>query len=147
MAAEAIIIPRSFKLRLELEAAEKGEEKQDEHSAWISFGLGELVDNARYEEQLSNWTASIIGPQNTNLGERIYQLSIYCGPAYPDQPPVVTFVQKINMPGVGPKGACDPKVFIKNWNRTNTMADFLRAIRVAMVPAAKLKQPGDGEVY
>jgi ubiquitin-conjugating enzyme E2 variant len=103
------IVPRSFRLRMELDFAEKGTvpesksnatAKPNPHAGFISFGLGELDESGGYFQQLSNWTASIIGPQSTVLGERIYQLKIKCGPKYPDEPPIVHFITKIAMPGV-----------------------------------------------
>eukprot|EP00456_Euglypha_rotunda_P051131 TRINITY_DN41271_c0_g1_i6.p1 TRINITY_DN41271_c0_g1~~TRINITY_DN41271_c0_g1_i6.p1 ORF type:complete len:142 (+),score=26.87 TRINITY_DN41271_c0_g1_i6:58-426(+) len=94
-------VPRSFKLRYELEMAEKGVhfgETKDKpkpkspHEAWITFGLGELKETS-YEKQLDSWNGTIIGPQNTNIGDRIYNLRITCGPKYPDEPPQIYFVQ------------------------------------------------------
>ena len=35
---------------------------------------------------------------------RIYSLKIYCNDQYPDQPPAVSFISKINLPCVGSKG-------------------------------------------
>jgi ubiquitin-conjugating enzyme E2 variant len=187
-------VPRSFRLRQELEYAEKGasmesksnqsaanNKPKDPHAVFVSFGLGEL-DESGYDNQLSNWNGTIIGPQNvrrrsspavqqrrplsahcacadcccccgaadcqTNLGERIYNLRIKCGPRYPDQPPSVQFVQKINMPGVDPQtGQVSHSVIMKSWNRNNTMYDYLAAIRQAMIAVAKVKQPGPDERY
>ena len=39
---------------------------------------------------------------------RIYSLKIHCGPDYPDVPPEVTFISKVNLPCVDPKNG---KVF------------------------------------
>ena len=47
-----------------------------------------------------------------------------CGPRYPDVPPVVHFVQKINMPGVDPTtGLVSHALIMKTWTRNNTMYD------------------------
>lgn len=70
-------VPRNFKLLEELEAGEKGV-SNGRHAGWVSIGLdGD-------DMLLSNWRATIIGPQNTNLGERIYSLSVRraCRAAY-----------------------------------------------------------------
>lgn len=149
-------VPRSFRLRQELEFAEKGatmESKntakaKDPHFGYVSFGLGALEDNPPYDLQLANWNGTIIGPQNTVLGERIYNLKIKCGPRYPDVPPMIYFEQKIVMPGVNQStGAVDHSTIMRTWNRNNTMYDYLVAIRTAMVAAAKTKQPSPNEQY
>jgi len=149
------IVPRAFRLRMELEIAEKGAHseskekdpnKTDPHANWISFGLGDLTDaQTSYDRQLENWTGTIIGPQNTPLGDRIYQIKIHCGPKYPDEPPTIKFVNKIAMPGVDDKG--NVTGVMKNWKRSNTIYDYLVAIRVAMQGAAKIKQPSAEAVY
>ena len=40
----------------------------------------------------------------SNHENRIYNLEIYCGSGYPDEPPAVKFVSKINLPGVQSNG-------------------------------------------
>jgi len=116
------------------------------HEQWISFGLGDLKENLPYDRQLEDWSGTIIGPQNTNLGDRIYNLRIKCGAKYPDEPPLVWFVQKINMPGVAANGALTVSEFVK-WTPELTMFDLLCGVREKMTPAAKLKQPGAEENY
>ena len=68
------------------------------------LGLGDITDWQRgdYNLQLSHWRGTIIGPQNTRLGEKFYEIEIFCGPLYPEQPPEVTFKTKINMKEVDP---------------------------------------------
>ncbi len=139
---------------MELDFAEKGTTsesksnaaaKPNPHAGFISFGLGDL-DESGYHNQLSNWTASIIGPQSTVLGERIYALKIKCGPKYPDEPPVVQFITKIAMPGVDERNGLVKDLF-KGWTRHNTIYDYLVVIRNAMTAAAKIKQPGPDEKF
>lgn len=141
---------------MELEYAEKGAavvdgkdnkeaKSRNPHESWCSYGLGDLSPG--YENQLSNWNGTIIGPQNTNLGDRIYSLKIKCGPRYPDEAPLVQFVTKINMPGVDQTNGKVTGI-MRSWNRKNTIMDYLITIRQAMQDsAAKLKQPGASETW
>jgi len=148
-------VPRSFRLRMELEVAEKGAHaeakekdpnKADPHANWISYGLGDLTDaQTSYDRQLDQWTGTIIGPQNTPLGDRIYTVKIHCSPKYPDEPPTVKFINKISMPGVDDKG--NVSGIMKSWKRTNTIYDYLVSIRTAMVAASRIKQPAADAVY
>ena len=55
-----------------------------------------------------------------NHENRIYSLKIYCGDQYPDEPPKVKFLSKINLPGVNPaNGDVDPNAIqiLRDWKR------------------------------
>ncbi|KAJ3337921.1 E2 ubiquitin-conjugating protein mms2 [Gonapodya sp. JEL0774] len=65
-------VPRNFRLLEELEKGEKGI-----GDGTISYGLADPDDSS-----LTTWNGTIIGPLN-----------------YPDRPPMVQFVSRINMPG------------------------------------------------
>ena len=43
------------------------------------------------DQTFTEWTGTIIGPANTNFDNRIYFLTIKCGPNYPSQAPEVAF--------------------------------------------------------
>ena len=63
---------------------------------------------------------------------RIYSLNIRCGENYPDFPPAVQFVSKINLPCVDQKsGAVDPARLpcLYQWKMDNTMENILIELR------------------
>lgn len=84
----------------------------------------------------------------TALGERMYSVRIRCGPRYPQEPPSVTFVQRIAMSGVcDQSGLCSATTFVPHWTRDLGMYDYLCAIRAAMPQAARIKQPSPEAKY
>lgn len=152
------VVPRSFRLRMELDYFEKGD--PDEVKAGtvnhnISCGLGPGLSEigftgAQYDNQLEFWSASIIGPQSTNIGDRIYMIALRCGPSYPDQPPEVRFNTKINMPHVDQNtGRVDVRQFCPggSWKRDMSMMTILKELYKAMTPASKLAQPARDSQY
>lgn len=69
---------------------------------------------------MSNWNGTILGPPHVRFPDaqphpllnsigsechenRIYSLNIHCGDNYPDVPPTVQFISKINLPCVDQK--------------------------------------------
>ena len=95
-------VPRNFKLLAELEGAEKGlysdVQKYGEDCSWITLGL----DGP--DATFTHWNASIIPHQGGHIGDRIYSLKITTGPGYPDDPPLIKFVQKVDIPCVDNRG-------------------------------------------
>eukprot|EP00371_Babesia_bovis_P002887 XP_001611534.1 hypothetical protein [Babesia bovis T2Bo] len=134
-------VPRSFKLLDELERGQKGSV-----SEWVSFGL-ERPDDIT----LSNWSCTILGYPGTTFENRIYSLEVYCGDDYPDVPPVVKFVTKINLPGVDSEGNVNPDCFavLKNWRRNSSIEAVLVDIRrhMAAMNTRRLPQPEEGDCY
>jgi ubiquitin-conjugating enzyme E2 variant len=93
------------------------------------------------------WNASVSGPN-----ERFYELKLVCGEDYPEKPPKIKFITKINMNGVNQStGWVDPSQInvLKNWTRSNTIEDALKALRKEMEGQAfkKLKQPEEGSTF
>ncbi|KAK1444835.1 ubiquitin conjugating enzyme like protein [Babesia gibsoni] len=138
---DEVKVPRSFKLLDELERGQKGS-----ISEWVSFGL-ERADDIT----LSHWSCTILGYPGTVFENRIYCLSVYCGDNYPDAPPVVKFLTKINLPGVDAAGNVIPGCFsvLKNWRRSSSIEAVLIDIRRQMATPTnrRLPQPEEGESY
>ncbi|SAM83721.1 probable MMS2 - part of the error-free postreplication repair pathway [Ustilago sp. UG-2017a] len=134
-------VPRNFRLLEELEKGEKGI-----GDGSCSYGLDDGSDL-----MMSNWNATIIGPGHSVYQNRIYSLSIHCGPSYPDQPPEVKFLTKINLPCVKPDGRIDYNALpiFSNWSRESTIETILLSLRREMASPAnrKLPQPAEGASY
>lgn len=81
---------------------------------------------------MTNWTGTIIGPGHTVHENRIYSLRITCGDNYPDQPPVIAFISRVNLPFVNTtNGAVDKAKLpvLANWTRSSTLETILIEIR------------------
>lgn len=121
---------------------------------------------------MTNWNGTILGPPHVctihpqtsphrsrltiipqSVHEnRIYSLKIHCGPEYPDHPPDVTFLSKVNLPCVNQSnGKVDLSKLpsIATWKRDFTMETVLIEIRRYMAAPAhkKLPQPPEGTMY
>mmetsp|Transcript_13407 Transcript_13407/g.20377 ORF Transcript_13407/g.20377 Transcript_13407/m.20377 type:complete len:148 (+) Transcript_13407:90-533(+) len=139
---EVVIVPRNFKLLEELEASEKGVGEMS-----ISFGLTDPGDTF-----LSHWNGGILGPHGTQHDGRFYELKIHCTDKYPNVPPEVRFVSRINMPCVDQKTG---KVIIarvhamRNWNRSMGIEEVLVSLRMEMCSPGNrgLRQPMEGSTF
>lgn len=133
--------PRNFKLLEELEKGEKGLSAQS-----ISYGLSNQEDIT-----MTNWNGTILGPPHSNHANIIYSLTIVCSEKYPDEPPKVKFVSKINLPCVDSDGTVNVAKFetLRNWKRTYSMETILLELRKNMASPAnkKLPQPPEGSTY
>lgn len=128
-----------------LEELEKGEKGFGPESC--SYGLADSDDIS-----MTKWNGTILGPPHSNHENRIYSLSIECGPNYPDKPPKIKFISKVNLPCVDPKtGQVSPTTFhtIRDWKRAYTMETILLDLRkeMAMPANKKLAQPKEGTTF
>ncbi|CAE6461546.1 unnamed protein product [Rhizoctonia solani] len=134
-------VPRNFRLLEELDKGEKGI-----GDGSCSYGLEDGDDMS-----MTHWNGTIIGPGHTVHENRIYSLKIHCGPNYPDVPPTITFISKVNLPFVGPAGKVDSSKLpvLANWVRASTLETILVEIRrqMAAMNNRKLPQPPEGSTY
>ncbi|KAF8958379.1 E2 ubiquitin-conjugating protein mms2, partial [Entomortierella lignicola] len=115
-------VPRNFKLLEELEKGEKGI-----GDGTCSYGLEDGDDNL-----MTNWNGTILGPGHTVHENRIYNLRLHCGENYPDVPPTVAFVSRINLPCVDQtNGRVNPAKLtcLSNWKRTYGLETVLTDLR------------------
>ncbi|WFD04137.1 E2 ubiquitin-conjugating protein mms2 [Malassezia obtusa] len=115
-------VPRNFRLLEELEKGEKGL-----GNGSCSYGLDDSDDIL-----MSKWNATILGPSNSVHQNRIYSLRLICGDQYPDAPPEVWFLTKVNLPCVRQTdGKVDATQFapLARWRRDYNMESLLVELR------------------
>ncbi|ORY94176.1 ubiquitin-conjugating enzyme/RWD-like protein [Syncephalastrum racemosum] len=133
-------IPRNFRLLEELEKGEKGI-----GDGTCSYGL------ANDDLLMHDWHATILGPPHSVHENRIYSLKIYCGEKYPDEPPVVHFASRINIPSVNAQtGLVEPGRLpcLAQWRRNYSLETILTELRREMSTLGrKLPQPAEGTMF
>jgi ubiquitin-conjugating enzyme E2 variant len=142
-------VPRNFRLLEELEKGEKGI-----GDGTCSYGLDDGSDVSEYQGRenpmsnclgdfeidnsfprttvMSNWNGTIIGPGHSVHQNRIYSLKIHCGESYPDSPPTIWFLTRINLPCVNQQnGKVEPNLLavLTHWKRQYTLETVLIELR------------------
>jgi ubiquitin-conjugating enzyme E2 variant len=75
---------------------------------------------------------------------RIYSLKIHCGDSYPDRPPTIQFVSRVNLPFVSQTdGKVDPSKLpvLASWSRNSSIETVLVEIRRFVRPIAPFVHP------
>jgi len=130
-------VPRQFRLLDELERAEKGQSdhfraersNRSEITAanidginFCTLGLDatQPEDAAEPEKYVfTNWNATIIPHQGASVGNRLYSLKVTAGPDYPNTPPSIRFVHKVNLRCVNHRGEVNISQFMR-WDPETT---------------------------
>ena len=125
------VVPRSFHLLDELNMAEKGKypDKYKKDSGFITLGLSDPEDSS-----LTRWNSSIIPPQGTIIGDRMYNVIIVCDSSYPDSPPKMKFCQKVHSTKFidGATGTVNVAGLMGKWDRTFLLMDVLLELRTLL---------------
>lgn len=128
-----------------LDELEKGEKGLGDPN--VSYGLERGDDST-----LSSWTGMIQGPPGGVHEGRLYSIAIHCGPTYPNEPPRIRFLTRINMACVNQNnGNIDPNLFkvLGNWNPSYNLEILLVELRKEMSSQVnkRLPQPNEGSLY
>ena len=126
------LVPRTFRLLAESEK---------EGNGLVTYGLKDPNDNS-----FTFWNGSILLDDG-----RFFELQLECTQEYPQKPPKVKFITKVNMPFVEQSsGFIKPNSLniLRSWNRDCTLESYLTAIRDELKNnLGKYPQPPEGSKF
>ncbi|KAJ9103784.1 hypothetical protein QFC21_002246 [Naganishia friedmannii] len=100
---------------------------------------------------MKDWNGTILGPPHTVHENRIYALTLHCAASYPDQPPLVKFESKIQLPCVDSRGIVDLTRLpaLSPWKREYGLETVLVSIWRDMASPVNKKtpQPAEGSEF
>lgn len=80
------------------------------------------------DEDLFNWTATIMGPCDSPYQGGVFTLNIKFPPNYPFKPPKVTFVTRIYHPNINSAGGICLDILKDHWSPALTISKVLLSI-------------------
>ena len=126
------LVPRTFRLLAESEK---------EGNGLVTYGLKDPNDNS-----FTFWNGSILLDDG-----RFYELLLECTQEYPQKPPKVKFISKVNIPFVDQSsGFVKPNSLniLRNWNKDCTLESYLTAIREELKNnLGRYPQPPEGSKF
>lgn len=93
---------------------------------------------------------SLIYQKLSNQEDRFFKLELVCNSQYPEVPPYVRFISKVNYPFVDSANGSliDSKLEVFNkWSKDTLLIDLLQSIQKEMQKYKHLKQPNESEIY
>ncbi len=106
----------------------------------VTHGLTDPNDNT-----FTYWNGSILLDDG-----RFFELQLECDQDYPNKPPKVKFITKVNVPFVDSSGwiKSSSLSILKNWNRDCTLESYLTCVREELKNnLKKYPQPPEGSRY
>ena len=80
------------------------------------------------DDNLFEWEAIIIGPENTPYEQGLFKLNIYIPKDYPIKPPNVIFKTRIFHPNINHNGNICLDILKNSWNSSLTISKILLSI-------------------
>ena len=81
------------------------------------------------DEDLQNWSAAIIGPQDSPFAGGLFYLNITFPAEYPFKPPKVVFMTKIYHPNINSNGSICLDILKDQWSPALTISKVLLSIQ------------------